>query len=1611
MNPISAVLGFIGLSLGASAFGGTLLRQSFESADWPARTVATTGGATAAVAYGAYGTIDTQTDVANNGVDAPSKGLLLTVNSSAAVGAWKAGLGSGVLALTTNNTTITNLGLVTLSFSLRASRANPVVVRLESYDDAGTLRTGGLSRLIYPAAPNYYQRFALDLSTFAPDGAGTFVPTAKKILVTFELDSAAGGDGWPAASGLTLKIDNLNYATPAWYVATNGTDNTSGGRGTAATLPFLTANYAMSLAQPGDIIVLRGGTYNNSITFRKYVVATNSFVMVIGAPDAWVVLRSYPGETPVIRSKLYGTISFGMNNYTGPACAYLEIRGMTTRGYSTVDANGDRDLDPAVGSLQALLGKGGEVNCSGISADGRSMTNLMHDIRIADNVSEYETGGGIGVARVDKILIENNVSRYNSWWTGYGSSGFSSLVPVDFENNADYRAVFQNNQSYGNETMAPAVGNDVRFTDGNGIIIDINRNDDVAAGTGLAYRGRTLVQNNLVYNNGGSGIHAFNAQNVDIVHNTAYLNSASPRLEYAQIYAGYSKNVNIRDNILVAPGNPSGDATRNEPFISNGSQNVSGTIFYQNNLFYGLGNNITAPSGNVLTPAGNFAPNTTGADPLFIAPSRNPSAANFRLRSTSPALNIAAALSYRSGVDITGRPRLLSSSTTDLGAYQTQPSTAFSPVLTPAPANYLAAQSVVLSSPTSGATLVYTTNGTTPAVNASGVPTNGTVYTAAIPVSVATTVQAIAWKSGLATSDVSGDDYTFVNSTAVPIPNLLFYPDAGTYAATTLTGIICRTPGALVRYTIDGSTPTSTYGTLATNAMVSIKNYTTLKAIAYIPGRPNSAVKTGVFTITGSAGNTSPGTVLESIGANQIRFVKLTTTSANTLANVYARVSGAGTYRVALYSDSSGQPSTRLATSNAVVNPAAGWATFTFSTPYAAAAATSYWLAIWTDTATAQIYADTSGGTVRELASTLGGNGTWPNPVGATAVAVNSAYSYALYASPQNIAPAVSVANTSLAVALPASASVGATVTDDGLPKLPGATSVVWTRTSGPGTVTFANSTALSTTAGFSVAGDYVLRVTATDGSLSTYAEVTVSVSAASGALDPSPPSGIVRARFTDGAGTTYPQQFAGVVGDGWTGPWAASASAGATVINTAPLQTGSGNYLKLTRSSGTSTAEGIYRQWSGTTRPYNQFSRLKFDVRIDSDTSVFNSYGDSLHITDRPGGSVGTGGDSRFYIRVIGGSIGTLQTREWGVYNGNGINFTFSDSNFVPSGMICVPGVTYTFTIDVFAADAAGTTSGKTNGTYDVTITDGTNTVTVPGARFRDYTAFNSGGYLSFSTQQSVATDNLGFSVDNIEITSVAPTATTLATSVASADFGQGVTFTATVTGGAGTPSGTVVFRVGATALGTATLNGSGVATFTTNTLAAGTHAITATYLAGPGYLTSTSASLSQSVLAATATTLVSNANPATLGSFVTFTATVTGEAGTPTGTVSFISDSVLLGTSTLDGFATATLTTSTLSVGLHTVTANYNGSASFSAGTPGGLTQTIQRTDGTTRALAINCAGSDIAGSGFEADFGVPGGSVVTRTNPIDRTGVTYPAPEAVYQTERYGSSITYT
>jgi hypothetical protein len=165
------------------------------------------------------------------------------------------------------------------------------------------------------------------------------------------------------------------------------------------------------------------------------------------------------------------------------------------------------------------------------------------------------------------------------------------------------------------------------------------------------------------------------------------------------------------------------------------------------------------------------------------------------------------------------------------------------------------------------ATLSGTTNtGTTWSVNGTvgGNSTYGTItsaglYTApaTVPsgaVSVTTTSNADSTKSASAVVTI-----TPVNSNSGSVSSPTFWPSPGTYSSAQVVTVASSTSGAVLCYTINGTTPTATTPGTCSNGMplinggtVTIPSGLTLKAIGTKSGVTNSAATSGAYSITGA---------------------------------------------------------------------------------------------------------------------------------------------------------------------------------------------------------------------------------------------------------------------------------------------------------------------------------------------------------------------------------------------------------------------------------------------------------------------------------------------------------------------------------------------------------------------------------------------------------------------------------------------------------------------------------------------------------------------------------------------------------------------------------------
>jgi hypothetical protein len=193
------------------------------------------------------------------------------------------------------------------------------------------------------------------------------------------------------------------------------------------------------------------------------------------------------------------------------------------------------------------------------------------------------------------------------------------------------------------------------------------------------------------------------------------------------------------------------------------------------------------------------------------------------------------------------------------------------------------------------------------------------------------------------------------------------------------------------------------------------------------------------------------------------------------------------------------------------------------------------------------------------------------------------------------------------------------------------------------------------------------------------------------------------------------------------------------------------------------------------------------------------------------------------------------------------------------------------------------------------------------------------------------------------------AATTTVVVSSANPSISGQQITFTATVKpkSGTGTPAGTVSFQLGSNVLCDFPISGGVNATCNVTSLPVGTDTIKATYLGDANFLAS-SGTVRQKVntVKSSTTTVVTSTLPTSAyGQSVKFTATVSSSAGTPADgeKVTFKNGSGALGIGTIAG-GVATFSTSTLSVGSHTINAFYAGDTQFLLSS-GSVPQVVQK------------------------------------------------------------------
>jgi hypothetical protein len=428
-------------------------------------------------------------------------------------------------------------------------------------------------------------------------GALTFVDVAPG---NYSFTLTCTGNYGSAAATATVTVSSATAqvtvplpGTPAacvsncYYVDANtGSDQNNGLTPSTA---FQTLQMAANTAGPGATITVASGTYTD---------ATNSPLVIntSGTSSAWIRFIAGTGQHPVIQIPNSSSAWFGIQI----SASYIVIDGFEVIGQNQ-----------SITLAQAQAGNGSQawLNELCIGINGASTTAVPHDIVIRNSTVHDCSEAGIGVVVADAMTIAYNTVYNNSWWTPYDSSGISLWHIVDAPGSTvtnGYKNFIVGNTAWNNYNSIPFVGSSPSaITDGNAIIIDDNRHTQSSAGPndvqGIPYAGRTYVANNVVYNNGGRGVHAYSSAHVDFVNNTTYndLLTNSPDISM-EIDANSCYDVNVVNNIADN---------------LNGKQvdEIDGGVYW-NNLWDGsnvpmLGTNgLNQDPGFTNAPANNFAP-------------------------------------------------------------------------------------------------------------------------------------------------------------------------------------------------------------------------------------------------------------------------------------------------------------------------------------------------------------------------------------------------------------------------------------------------------------------------------------------------------------------------------------------------------------------------------------------------------------------------------------------------------------------------------------------------------------------------------------------------------------------------------------------------------------------------------------------------------------------------------------------------------------------------------------------------------------------------------------------------------------------------------------------
>lgn len=451
----------------------------------------------------------------------------------------------------------------------------------------------------------------------------------------------------PALAAFCLGLCVAGTAPAAtWYFSPGGSDSLGNGSRAA---PWSDPSYHNASYQPGDRLEIDPGTY---VPRWGWALTASG-----NAAGGYITLQCAADHTSKIRAAAAFLPAISVTH----GGAYWDITGCdvmaTGSDGSAIAVTGG--FSGPFGALHHIVIENNIVHdsaCNGILAQGRGNAGQPVDYLILRNNIVY--GNAASAPGGDAAAMAG------------GCSGISVTAPEPYDSQPGYHLLVQQNIAYNN--LACAACRPVT-TVGNGVVLDDFRH---AQNPGQPYRAAALVENNLIFNNGGNGIQVSLSDNIRIRHNTSWGNLQ----DREHCAGGYEIGAVMSSNIIVT--NNIAQATRDRmcngrvsALYEFGADQATGDLFDWN-LAHGVGGSPVAADNSVRFAWGPH--NQIGPDPALTAPvsPKGPLpvsqiVAGFVPKRSSPAL-LHGTTTDSPAIDLLGGKRRLAGAA-DLGAIQVGP--------------------------------------------------------------------------------------------------------------------------------------------------------------------------------------------------------------------------------------------------------------------------------------------------------------------------------------------------------------------------------------------------------------------------------------------------------------------------------------------------------------------------------------------------------------------------------------------------------------------------------------------------------------------------------------------------------------------------------------------------------------------------------------------------------------------------------------------------------------------------------------------------------------------------------------------------------------------------